>query len=158
MSSPFLVPDGWKIDCWAPDHIVLPEGIPTDGVQVGGPLEITLETVFGAPFFRLDWRNQRGEGSFVSGLESNETQTELHGKNLTVFFGTHDPVQCDLIVTLHPTTEPKKRLTCTIRLAEMEVGHQMRDSPDVGSGTFTATANGGPDPVDTGAAPRRIPH
>lgn len=140
MSSPFLLPEGWTIDHWAPDPVPLPKGIPSDGVQQGGPLEITAETVLGVPSFRLDWLNQRGEGCFVAGLEPDETERKLQGKNLPVFFGPHDPVQCDLTVTL---TADSMALVCRINLPELQSRGIEVDEPDTGSGTFTATANPG---------------
>ncbi|HSK78136.1 MAG TPA: hypothetical protein VLQ45_16910 [Thermoanaerobaculia bacterium] len=154
MSSPFLVPDGWTIDHWAPDTVPLPEGIPSDGVKQGGPLAITIETVLDAPSFSLGWLNQRGESCSVEGLEPDGTQRKLKGKNLTVFFGKKDTgeddiVQCDVTVTL---TLDSMGLVCRITLPELPMPGKVIvfDGPDVGSGTFTATANGGPGPVDTG--------
>jgi hypothetical protein len=140
MSSPFLLPNGWKIDRWIPDppDTALPEGIPTDGVKEGGPLQITFDPT---SHFHLDWLNQREENCLVSGLHSDLAETKLEGHNLTVNFGGRR-VQCDLKVTLTQTAHPKQ-LSCRITLAELSSTGIFVDGPDTGGGTFTATANPG---------------
>ncbi len=141
MSSPFIVSDGWKIDHWTPDADVLPDGIPSDGFQQGGPLDITFEMILGAGSFSLEWLNQRGQRCSVSGLQSNEEQTELQGRNLSAQFGDRS-VPCDVTVTLTQATHPKK-LRCTITLPRIPTKGVEVDGPDTGGGTFTATANAG---------------
>lgn len=137
-SSPFV--GAWTIDSWTPDDMAVAEGIPRNGFQVSGPLDISLTSILGADTFLLQWQNQDGQPCSVTGLEPDPLlPTKLLGRNLPVdFAGTE--VRCDLTLTLTKTTDPKE-LSGVISVPETPVSGKL--GPDTGSGTFTATANGG---------------
>jgi hypothetical protein len=139
MSSPFLMINGWTIDSWTPDEEAqLPEGIPTNGVKVDSPLDITPDPS-DSSLFDMSWRNQLDQVCSVSGLHSDQEQTMLQGQNRAVTFGDKR-VQCDLTVAL---TEEPGHLRCRIDLPEFRLRGIESGVPDTGGGTFTATANPG---------------
>lgn len=133
-SSPFV--GEWKIEHWKHDSIQVPDGIPAGSFLVHGVLNITQPDQ-NVNSFTLQWPDESGNMVSVSGLRSNEAQTELSGKELHVNFGpTRGTVNCDLILTLHQTTST---ITGTIRLPQ----EQDSGDPEIGHGTFTATSNAG---------------
>ena len=140
--SPFLEPNGWEIKSWTPGPQV-PQGIPGNAFSQGDLLNITEPE---PTVFSLQWTGQNEQTSSVSGLNSNEAQTELQGTNLSVSFaGRQAPVTCNLTVTL-TSTDPNKTLSGTISLPPSLEGKSIAGEdvgPDVGSGTFTAEANPG---------------
>jgi len=140
-SSPFV--GAWRISIWIPDSVdvSLPEGVPADGVREDGPLDIAPDPTSSSDTFRLDWLTQSGEPCSVSGLHSNEAQTELRGQNLLVSFGARE-VSCDVTVTLTQTTD-HKQLSCSIHLPELPSVGGVPNLPETGGGTFTATASPG---------------
>lgn len=135
-TSPFLEPNGWTIDSWTTDEQAVAEGIPDNGFQTQSILLIGLVT---DNFYSLQWLDQNGQSCSVAGLQSdppNLIATTLEGEPLIAHFGLKG-VLCRVTLTLDLTDPESKTLTGIISV----VGS---GSPDVGSGTFTATANGGP--------------
>ena len=147
----------WIINEWRPDtdHVV-PQGIPENGFLVNGPLKIMRELTLTSDFYRLEWLNQSSQPCSASGLQfagqDPAILSSVTGPGILASFGGRE-FDCTLTLTLHP--DDSSKLTGTIFL----VGQIITDptGPDVGSGTFTATANGGPGTVDTGAASKRRP-
>ncbi|HEY0554295.1 MAG TPA: hypothetical protein VGG20_08505 [Thermoanaerobaculia bacterium] len=141
MSSPFVVADGWKITDWVPGPAVEGAGIPADGFKVPGPLVISPESASSPDNFRLEWLNEREEPCAVSGVRPALEAPELllTGQNLFVSFGSLQVVS-NVDVVLDPSTNPKT-LTLALSLPEPQSADEGRFSPNVGSGTVTATAN-----------------
>lgn len=134
-SSPFV--GLWTINNWSPDSEIVAHGIPRDGFQVPGLLEISLEPASIPESFRLHWLTQSGQFSFVSNLQPAPQfpVPTLIGENLPVSFGT-STVACDLVLSLSDQI-----LNGSIGVAGSTASG--RRAPDTGSGTFTASANGG---------------
>lgn len=130
----------WTINSWMPDPKIVLEGIPMDAFQVGGSLDISPDPAASSDTFRLEWHDQNGDSRFASGLHPalDLEQSKLTGQNRPVNFGAGE-VECTFILTLIRTTDPKE-LKCVINVADPVHGSL---TPDTGSGTFTATANGG---------------
>jgi hypothetical protein len=144
MSSPFL--GEWTINSWTPDDDQVSNGIPTDGVEVGGTLSITPDPRDNA-LFRLQWPTQSGANADVSGLPLDVALTLLTKNDVSVRFGDTS-VPCDVNVSLLPKADPgdSQQLQCNLNKAGMSLktqGPADPTAPETGSGTFTATANGG---------------
>ncbi len=124
----------WKIRTWQPDDRIVQEGIPDNGFLVNGILTITQPDP-SVNSFSLRWPSQNEETSFVSDLQrlpqGPDSPPRLQGTDLSVNFSGRK-VPCDLTLTL------ESELIGSISFAESFGG-----APDTGSGTFTATANGG---------------
>ena len=142
-TSPFVEFAGWKIGEWNPDlQDEVTEGIPVNCFQTQGTMLIGLESTPTSFSYTLQWLNQSGEPCSVSGLQPDPTNLEaslLAGENLTVHFGAREVV-CDLELSL-VLIESQKILSGSIKKAEPPI--QKKFGPETGSGTFTATANGG---------------
>lgn len=134
--SPFLVPEGWTIDCWDPRPENRDTGLPLDGFQKKSTMFIGIEPSSGS--FSLQWLNQLQEVGSMSGLEPDPlidpAAFQLAGQNLDVSFGGGVHIACD--VKLRLSSMDPKTLCGSIHVADGGL-------PTTPAGTFTATANAG---------------
>jgi hypothetical protein len=131
----------WKVIDWRPDtEDIVPEGIPGDGFMVSGPLNIMRELTLTSDFYRVEWLTLNSHPCSASGLqltgENPPTISSANVLGIVVNFGERE-LFCNLTLALDPT-DPSK-VNGTISLAGV-IG---TDTPDTGSGTFTATASPG---------------
>lgn len=134
-TSPFLEPAGWNINLWEPSSELVAEGIPTNGFLAQSTMLIGFDSSSGS--FSLQWLDQDEAPCSVSGLQpsppNDPDASTLLGENLPVRFGDDTRI-CNLLLSLS-MTDPKT-LACQIAVSGSGF-------PETGTGTFTATANGG---------------
>ncbi|HEY0513035.1 MAG TPA: hypothetical protein VGH73_14085 [Thermoanaerobaculia bacterium] len=139
MSNPFIKPYGWTINNWTPVGPTILFGIPDNCMQQWGPMLIGIEPPTSPPtmdLYSLRWLNQNGEICSAWKLEFDTAGgLSLNGNGVTVNFGGLER-RCFLTLTL--TDANTLSGTISIDLSSEPLG------PEVGSGTFGATANAGP--------------
>ena len=145
----------WKISSWEPDtNDIVPQGIPENGFLVNGPLDIMRDLTLTSDSYNLEWLNENSQPCSASGLqlagEDPPMLSSLNGSGIIASFAGNE-IDCNLTLGLDPNDSSK--LTGVISL----VGPvpEGRTTPDVGSGTFTATANPDPPFPEGIDAPRR---
>jgi hypothetical protein len=129
----------WKITSWSPDtEDIVPRSIPVDGFMLNGPLNIMRELTLAADFYRLEWLTKGSQLCFASGLQFSgqdvKELTSIDKLGIVASFAGRE-LYCELTLQLDPNNP--SNLNGTIRLA----GNMGVIAPEVGSGTFTATAH-----------------
>lgn len=137
MSSPFV--GEWIIETWKADESIVAGGIPRDAFQGNSLLTIT-QPDSGVNSFSLQWFDQSQASVSASDLHSDPSfpSPALVGENVRVSFPTGD-VRCDITLQLR---DQDQNLDGRISVASSG-GNADKEGPETGSGTFTATANGG---------------
>ena len=140
MSNLFEQANGWLITSWTPDASPSGlEGIPTNAFQVQMPLTV-LPMPDDSGLCAVIWQDKGDEWCSASGLAFDAETLTLQGNTL-VNFGGQSTAFCLLQLTLITTSTP---MTINGFISVIIQG----DAPEVGSGTFTATANPNPPVID----------